>query len=223
MPAPAGHPRPRTTHRRILFELAILATLAALAPTWIWDTVAVAVRDHPLLRAETIAVGATAILLWVRRIDIAALRQRIGAAADHRLSGDPATAPPPSDGYTHYLPCALYVAPLSPRRRERGEFLLAPGVLYSGPAGLRFEPRRIGHRGTPAIPSFSIGPIREVTATAVRATRCVADALAGRHFALHIRWPGKTALFRVPSLAEALPGLHARLDELKYGAVDRPV
>jgi hypothetical protein len=197
--------------------------IAVLAPARSWEVLASFMRQHPLIRAEIIAVVLTTMALWVRRVDIRGFRNRIGAAADHRLTGTPATAPAPASGYTHYLPCALYVAPADERKRNRGEFGLAPGVLYTGPAGLRFEPRRIDHTGRPAaIPSFAIGPVREVTATAVRATRCVADAIAGRHLALHLRWGSQTALFRVPALSEALPRLHARLEELKYGPLIRP-
>jgi len=43
------------------------------------------------------------------------------------------------------------------------------------------------------------------------------DFLAGRRYALHLRWGGNTALFRVPAVGDALPRLHAQLDALKYG------
>jgi hypothetical protein len=219
VPAPVAFPL--RSIRRVVLELVLLTMIAVLAPARSWEVLANFMRQHTLIRAEIIAVGLTAVALWLRRVDIRGLRNRIGAAADHRLTGTPATAPAPASGYTHYLPCALYVAPSNLRRRNRGEFGLAPGVLYTGPAGVRFEPRRIDHAGREsAIPPFAIGPVREVTATAVRATRCIADAIAGRHLALHLRWGGKTALFRVPGLSDALPRLHARLEELKYGPLN---
>jgi len=183
-----------------------------------WETVVAFVRQHSLVRNECIAVGMAVALLWFKAVNFGAIRRRIGAAADSRLTGDLSTAPPPVTGYTHYIPCALYVAPASLRRRERGAFELAPGVLYIGPEGISFQPRVTGvPHGTPSVPPFTIGPVREVTATAVRATQGLVDALAGRRHALHLRWRGSTALFRVPALGEALPHLHARLDELKYG------
>jgi hypothetical protein len=183
-----------------------------------WETFAAFMRQHSLVRDECIAVGMTVMLLWLKAINVAGLRRRIGAAADQRLTGDPSTAPPPVTGYTDYIPCALYVAPSNQRRLDRGAFGLAPGVLYIGPEGISFQPRVTGlFPGTPSVPPFTIGPIREVTATAVRATQGIVDALAGRRHALHLRWRGSTALFRVPSLGDALPQLHARLDELKYG------
>ena len=124
-----------------------------------WETVVGFMRQHSLVRNECIAVGTAVTLLWLKAVNLGALRRRIGAAADSRLTGDLSTAPPPVTGYTHYIPCALYVAPASPRRRERGAFELAPGVLYIGPEGISFQPRVTGvPHGTPSVPPFNIGP-----------------------------------------------------------------
>ena len=79
VPAPVASPLRAV--RRIILELVLLTMIAVLAPARSWEVLASFMRQHPLIRAEIIALGLTAIALWVRRVDIRGFRNRIGAAA----------------------------------------------------------------------------------------------------------------------------------------------
>lgn len=181
---------------------------------------------HALLQAElAICVGALPGFL-LSRAQEKPLKRRPGAFA--RLFTEVGPAAAPVVGYTHYVPCALLAreTPEGPGGvnypSERPRTATTPGVLYAGPAGVRFEPRamRTGHvrvDGSP-IGGFDIGPVRMVSARSVALTRRGFERFVQRPtHAMLMQWPGGRALFAVPAIGHTLPRLHECLDTLRWG------
>ena len=102
---------------------------------------------------------------------------------------------------------------------------MTPGVLYAGPAGIRFQPRNVEaplesdlERGGGGRGGFEIGPVRMVSATPVALAQRLIARLTQRMppYALLVRWPNGQALFAVPSIGDTLPRLHKCLDTLRW-------
>jgi hypothetical protein len=202
-----------------------------------WRAVIDVLRRHPLLQAE-LAIFIGAFPGYTLSRGLPARRWARPKSLDRYYRTLVTVDPPPAAGYTHYLPCALLrrdpidtsqmVATVS------GGQAVASGILYAGPDGICFRPttasksRQSGPH-TVAMPiavtdettakAFEIGPVRMVTATAVKIAQPgqprAPDATA--EYAMLMEWPLGQALFAVPSIGDTLPRLHDCLDKLRWG------
>jgi hypothetical protein len=184
-----------------------------------WRAWMAALQHHTLLEAEiAIIVGALPGYLLSQATPVR--RHNKQPTGLDRMYAGPATTPPPLPGYTHYLPCALLArdggaARIGDAAPDPGRDV-APGVMYVGPSGIRFEPRA-GVAGS-ARAGFDIGPVRMVKAHPVElARRGLSRVTTPARYAMLMQWPGGRALFAVPSIGDTLPRLHDCLDTLRFG------
>ncbi len=191
-----------------------------------WHELFDLLRRHTSAQAElAVCIGVFAGL-FVSRMDVHSVERRRGGRLERLYLEVAGTTVAQVPGYTHYLPCAflqedLATANLTARLRGAREKDLLddarPGLLFVGPAGLRFEPRG----RAPARPPIEMGPVRQVTAVPLALPQPRVARLAGirPQFALHLRWPSGQAIFAVPAIGDTVPRLHACLDTLRWGPV----
>jgi len=202
-----------------------------------WRTVGDAIRHHPLLQAElAIVIGAfPAFVLSRGLVPHPWARPR---SLDRYYRTLVTAVPPPAAGYTHYLPCALLErGPIDPTRitapAKAARRPVVSGILYAGPDGICFRPYAAPKSG-PAEPpapralvdataqptpdAFDIGPVRMVTAAAVKIDHPSQrpDPQSPPEYAMLMEWPTGQALFAVPSIGDTLPRLHDCLDTLRW-------
>jgi hypothetical protein len=192
-----------------------------------WRDLADSLSRHTLLQAELALCAGAIPGFLLTRIDRRESPRRASILDDLVARG--ALIPvPPAPGYTHYLPCSLlardaraatWTADRSDARGRDGRNPVTPGVLYAGPAGIRFQPQTAPVAAA-ADSAFEIGPVRMVSATPVALARRRMARLAHRlpHYAMLVRWPAGQALFAVPSIGDTLPRLHDCLDALRWGS-----
>jgi hypothetical protein len=186
-----------------------------------WRGLADSLSRHTLLQAELALLAGAIPGFLLTRINRRESPRRASILDDLVARG--ALIPvPPAPGFTHYLPCSLLArdatATWTAGRRD-GRNAVTPGVLYAGPAGIRFEPQTAPVSAA-ADSAFEIGPVRMVSATPVALTRRRVLRRAHRMppYAMLVRWPAGQALFAVPSIGDTLPRLHDCLDVLRWGS-----
>ena len=192
-----------------------------------WRDLADSLSRHTLLQAELALCAGAIPGFLLTRINRRESPRRASTLDDLVARGALIPAPP-APGYTHYLPCSLlardataasWTADRKDARRRDRRNALTPGVLYAGPAGIRFQPQTAPVAAA-ADSAFEIGPVRMVSATPVALARRRVPRLAHRtpSYAMLVRWPAGQALFAVPSIGDTLPRLHDCLDLLRWGS-----
>jgi hypothetical protein len=192
-----------------------------------WRDLADTLSRHALLQAELALCAGAIPGFLLTRVNRRATPRRASILDDLVAQGTLIPAPP-APGYTHYLPCSLLArdAPETSWTTNRndahgrdGRHAGTPGVLYAGPAGIRFQPQTAPVAAV-ADSAFEIGPVRMVSATPVALARRRMARLTHRMppYAMLVRWPAGQALFAVPSIGDTLPRLHDCLDLLRWGS-----
>jgi hypothetical protein len=192
-----------------------------------WRGLADSLSRHALLQAElALCAGAIPGFLLTRINRRQSPRQP--STLDDLVARGALIPAPPAPGYTHYLPCSLlardataasWTAGRHEARGRDGRSAVTPGVLYAGPAGIRFQPQT-APAAAAADSAFEIGPVRMVSATPVALAQRRVARLAHRMppYAMLVCWPAGQALFAVPSIGDTLPRLHDCLDLLRWGS-----
>jgi hypothetical protein len=192
-----------------------------------WRDLADSLSRHALLQAELALCAGAIPGFLLTRINRRPSPRRASTLDDLVARGVLIPAAP-APGYTHYLPCSLLARDATadvwtagrPEARGRSRRNpVTPGVLYAGPAGIRFQPQA-APMAEATDSAFEIGPVRVVSATpvALACRRVTRFAHRMPPYAMLVRWPTGQALFAVPSIGDTLPRLHDCLDLLRWGS-----